>query len=67
VRCGKLAVCGLLPVSLFEPDRRIRTMMDRIVNLQVGGESVHLSGGTLNMWRCGDDGRTVAERLQVRF
>jgi hypothetical protein len=26
-----------------------------------------LSGGTLNTWRSGDDGRTVAERLQVRF
>jgi hypothetical protein len=25
------------------------------------------SGGTLNTWRSGDDGRTVAERLQVRF
>jgi hypothetical protein len=24
-------------------------------------------GGTLNTWRSGDDGRTVAERLQVRF
>jgi hypothetical protein len=24
-----------------------------------------LSGGTLNTWRSGDDGRTVAERLQV--
>jgi hypothetical protein len=23
------------------------------------------SGGTLNTWRSGDDGRTVAERLQV--
>jgi hypothetical protein len=27
----------------------------------------HGSGGTLNTWRSGDDGRTVAERLQVRF
>jgi hypothetical protein len=27
----------------------------------------HVSGGTLNTWRSGDDGRTVAERLQVRF
>jgi hypothetical protein len=26
-----------------------------------------VSGGTLNTWRSGDDGRTVAERLQVRF
>jgi hypothetical protein len=26
-----------------------------------------LSGGTLNRWRGGDDGRLVAERLQVRF
>jgi hypothetical protein len=26
-----------------------------------------LNGGTLNTWRSGDDGRTVAERLQVRF
>jgi hypothetical protein len=25
------------------------------------------AGGTLNTWRSGDDGRTVAERLQVRF
>jgi hypothetical protein len=25
------------------------------------------SGGTLNTWRSGDDGRTVAERLQVQF
>jgi hypothetical protein len=27
----------------------------------------YVSGGTLNTWRSGDDGRTVAERLQVRF
>jgi hypothetical protein len=26
-----------------------------------------LSGGTLNTWRSGDDGRPVTERLQVRF
>jgi hypothetical protein len=26
-----------------------------------------VTGGTLNTWRSGDDGRTVAERLQVRF
>jgi hypothetical protein len=25
------------------------------------------SGGTLNTWRSGDDGRPVTERLQVRF
>jgi hypothetical protein len=25
------------------------------------------AGGTFNTWRSGDDGRTVAERLQVRF
>jgi hypothetical protein len=25
------------------------------------------SGGTLNTWRSGDDGRPVIERLQVRF
>jgi hypothetical protein len=28
---------------------------------------VVVSGGTLNTWRSGDDGRMVAERLQVRF
>jgi hypothetical protein len=33
-----------------------------------GAWSCHVrSGGTLNTWRSGDDGRTVAERLQVRF
>jgi hypothetical protein len=26
-----------------------------------------MSGGTLNTWRSGDDGRPVTERLQVRF
>jgi hypothetical protein len=26
-----------------------------------------VSGGTLNTWRSGDDGRPVTERLQVRF
>jgi hypothetical protein len=25
------------------------------------------SGGTLNTWRSGDDGRPVTERLQARF
>jgi hypothetical protein len=28
---------------------------------------LYKSGGTLNTWRSGDDGRPVTERLQVRF
>jgi hypothetical protein len=31
------------------------------------GNSLCQAGGTLNTWRSGDDGRPVAERLQVRF
>jgi hypothetical protein len=34
------------------------------------GDGTHLqaaTGGTLNTWRSGDDGRPVSERLQVRF
>jgi hypothetical protein len=29
--------------------------------------NMRMSGGTLNTWRSGDDGRPVTERLQVRF